>query len=71
MPNFINRRREGSAAESAAEIAALKQQLDELRKVYLEDMANVSKDMRLLSEKIVQPDLPPAEAESTEINPSV
>jgi hypothetical protein len=54
MPNSINRRRSGGSSDSSAEVAALKEELNRLRQLYIEDMANVSNDMRTLNEQIVQ-----------------
>jgi len=52
MPNSLgrDRRRRSDGAETAAkkEIDDLKQELSDLRKLYMQDMANVSSDMRTL-----------------------
>ena len=49
MPNPLGRRRvDNTPAEAKAEIASLKDELNDLRKLYLQDMANVSSDMRTL-----------------------
>lgn len=49
MPNPLGRRRvDNTPAEAKAEIASLKEELNDLRKLYLKDMANVSSDMRTL-----------------------
>ena len=54
MPNSINRRRISTTAADAAEVAALKEQLEALRQLYVGDMANVSNDMRILSDQLNQ-----------------
>lgn len=55
MPNSINRRRFSTpATEASAEVEALKEQLNALRQLYLQDMANVSNDMRILNEQLTQ-----------------
>lgn len=55
MPNSINRRRFSTpATEASAEVEALKEQLSALRQLYLQDMANVSNDMRILNEQLTQ-----------------
>lgn len=49
MPNPIGRRRvDSTPAEAKEQISQLKEELDDLRKLYLQDMANVSSDMRAL-----------------------
>jgi hypothetical protein len=49
MPNSIGRRRVNSTpVEAKEEISKLKDELSDLRKLYLQDMANVSSDMRAL-----------------------
>ena len=49
MPNSIGRRRADSTpTEAKEEISKLKEELSDLRKLYLQDMANVSSDMRAL-----------------------
>jgi hypothetical protein len=49
MPNSIGRRRvDSTPVEAKEEISKLKDELSDLRKLYLQDMANVSSDMRAL-----------------------
>jgi archaellum component FlaC len=49
MPNPLGRRRvDTTPADAKDEIARLKDELNDLRKLYLQDMANVSSDMRAL-----------------------
>ena len=49
MPNPLGRRRvDTTPAAAKDEIARLKEELNDLRKLYLQDMANVSSDMRAL-----------------------
>lgn len=55
MPNSIDRRRLQTPAGVSDEVEKLKAELETLRKLYLQDMANVSQDMRSLSEQISPP----------------
>lgn len=55
MPNSIDRRRLQTPAGVSDEVDKLKAELETLRKLYLQDMANVSQDMRSLSEQVSQP----------------
>lgn len=55
MPNSIDRRRLQTPAGFSDEVGKLKAELETLRKLYLQDMANVSQDMRSLSEQISPP----------------
>lgn len=49
MPNPIGRRRvDSTPAEAKEQISQLKEELSDLRKLYLQDMANVGSDMRAL-----------------------
>ena len=49
MPNPLGRRRvDATPVEAKEEISKLKEELNDLRKLYLQDMANVSSDMRAL-----------------------
>jgi hypothetical protein len=52
MPNSIDRRRLQTPAGVSDEVEKLKAELETLRKLYLQDMANVSQDMRSLSEQV-------------------
>ena len=63
MPNPLGRRRIDTTPTAAKEeISKLKEELNELRKLYLQDMANVSSDMRtLVSQLSSQAPQPPAE----------
>ena len=65
MPNPLGRRRvDTTPAGAKDEIARLKDELNDLRKLYLQDMANVSSDMRSLVAQIsAQPTSPVAETE--------
>lgn len=54
MPNSINRRRVSGSSDSSSEVAELKKQLEDLRKLYVEDMQNVSNDMRILNDQLTQ-----------------
>lgn len=70
MPNSINRRRLSASADSSAEVAQLKEELENLRKLYIEDMTNVSNDMRSLNDQITQVVSPPAAADPVEGAPT-
>lgn len=49
MPNPLGRRRvDTTLSEAKDEISRLREELNDLRKLYLQDMANVSSDMRAL-----------------------
>jgi archaellum component FlaC len=63
MPNPLGRRRvDTTPVEAKEEISKLKEELSDLRKLYLQDMANVSSDMRaLVSQLSSQIETPPAE----------
>ena len=60
MPNSIDRRRLQTPAGVSDEVEKLKAELETLRKLYLQDMANVSQDMRALSEQVSSPAAPSA-----------
>lgn len=63
MPNPLGRHRVNTTpAEAQEEISKLKEELNDLRKLYLQDMANVSSDMRaLVSQLSSQVDSSPVE----------
>jgi predicted nucleic acid-binding Zn-ribbon protein len=58
----LNRRSKGASDASAA-IEALKQEIDALKQLYVQDMQNISADMQALNQKITPVDevLPPSE----------
>jgi predicted nucleic acid-binding Zn-ribbon protein len=58
----LNRRYKGSSGASAA-IESLKQEIDALKQLYVQDMHNISADMQALNQKITPVDevLPPSE----------
>ncbi len=58
----LNRRSNG-VSDSASTIAALKQEIDALKQLYVQDMQNISADMQALNQKITPVDevLPPSE----------
>lgn len=47
----LNRRSKGSSDASSA-IEALKQEIDALKQLYVQDMQNISADMQTLNQKI-------------------
>ncbi len=59
----LNRRYKGSSDASAA-IESLKQEIDALKQLYVQDMQNISADMQALNQKITPVDevSPPSEA---------
>jgi FtsZ-binding cell division protein ZapB len=59
----LNRRSKG-VSDSASTIAALKQEIDELKQLYVQDMQNISADMQALNQRITPVDevLSPPEA---------
>lgn len=59
----LNRRYKGSSDASSA-IEALKQEIDTLKQLYVQDMQNISADMQALNQKITPIDevLSPPEA---------
>lgn len=57
MPNSIDRRRVPSAN---AEIEALKKELQDLKAMYVQDMAAISADMQQLNAQNQSPDAPAA-----------
>jgi signal recognition particle GTPase len=64
MPNPLgrNRRIDSGSSDSSAEVARLKDELNELRKMYMQDMASVSSDMRVLvSQLAAQTETPTAD----------
>lgn len=75
MPNPLgrNRRIDSGSSDSSAEVARLKDELNELRKMYMQDMASVSSDMRVLvSQLAAQTETPAADANGRSIDsPSV
>ena len=62
MPNPIGRRRvDSTPTEAKEQISQLNEELSDLRKLYLQDMANVSSDMRsLVSQLSTQTESTPA-----------
>jgi hypothetical protein len=74
MPNPLGRRRvDTTPADAKDEIARLKDELNDLRKLYLQDMANVSSDMRaLVSQLSPAPEpTPPVVEEPAPVEPVV
>lgn len=73
MPNPLGRRRvDTTPVEAKEEISKLKEELSDLRKLYLQDMANVSSDMRaLVSQLSSQIETPPAEEPAVAETPVV
>lgn len=63
MPNPLgrNRRIDSGSSDSSAEVTRLKDDLNELRKMYMQDMASISSDMRaMVSQLSSQIETPPA-----------
>jgi Skp family chaperone for outer membrane proteins len=58
----LNRRYKGSL-DASSTIEALKQEIDALKQLYVQDMQNISADMQALNQKITPVDgvLPPSE----------
>jgi cell shape-determining protein MreC len=54
MPNPLGRR--SSSTSKDVEISALKQELADLKSLYLADMANISADMQTLNSKVITPE---------------
>jgi len=72
VPNPLGRRRiEPTSAESKEEISRLEKELNDLRKLYLQDMANVSSDMRsLVAQLSTTASVPPEVTTETQIEVS-
>jgi len=51
----LNRRSKGSS-DASATIEALKQEIDALKQLYVQDMQNISADMQALNQKITPAD---------------
>lgn len=61
MPNPLGRRRIESTGGDSAEVTKLKDELNELRKMYMQDMASVSSDMRVLVSQLAAQNEPAAD----------
>ena len=62
MPNPLGRhRRTESTGGDSAEVTKLKDELNELRKMYMQDMASVSSDMRVLVSQLAAQNQPVAD----------
>lgn len=74
MPNPLGRRRiDNTPADAKNEIAKLKDELHDLRKLYLQDMANVSNDMRALVSQLntTNEPSPPVVEEQAPVDPVI
>jgi hypothetical protein len=67
MPNPLGRRRvDSTPSEAKEEISKLKEELNELRKLYIQDMSNVSNDMRALVSQL-SPTAPTEDSSETPV----